>query len=166
MATDPSHDPRRNPTPTEGNDMTATKTPARKLDAPAPDAEGTTETPARDDAPLTTREVAEALGTDPRTLRKYLRSDESITNAGKGGRYRFTRGDVKSMRPRFDRWVEAHTRAKDDAPSDDDLRAMLADRTVKQLREDLDAHGIHYDRSRPVKADLIKALVENRDIWF
>lgn len=105
------------------------------------------------------------MGTDPRTLRKFLRSDESISNAGKGGRYRFTRGDVKSMSKRFAKWEADHTRAKGDAPSDDDLRAMLADRTVAQLREVLDAHGIAYNKSKVTKANLIDALIADRGVW-
>jgi hypothetical protein len=65
--------------------------------------------------PLTAKEVAASLDTNPRTLRKFLRSDASpIAPVGKGNRYQITPADAKKMRKAFDAWVASHA-AKDDA---------------------------------------------------
>lgn len=55
---------------------------------------------------MTTADVAADLNTDPRTLRKFLRSDaaKSITPVGKGKRYTFTKGDMRSLRSQFAAW--------------------------------------------------------------
>lgn len=139
--------------------MTAT---AKKLDRPT---EVSTETEvtrevekAGGDPLLTTREVAEELGTDPRTLRKFLRDDSTIENAGKGNRYEFRRNQLKSLKKGFAAWgkarqaeakakaekatqVHADAKMKLDAPEsttpklDALAREELEGMTVKQLRE-------------------------------
>ncbi|WP_329407674.1 hypothetical protein OG563_36745 [Nocardia vinacea] len=43
---------------------------------------------------LTTRQVAEALGTDPKTLRMFLRASADDTAVGSGKRYSFSANDV------------------------------------------------------------------------
>lgn len=65
---------------------------------------------------LTSKIVAEELGTEPRTLRRFLRDDVTYKNAGSGGRYSFTERDLPTLRKRFAAWqsgVEAR-RAKRD----------------------------------------------------
>ena len=63
---------------------------------------------------LTVKEVAETLGTDGRTLRKFLRSEvkESggtvgVDTPGKGKRYSIPAGQVKGLTKRFNAWNEA-----------------------------------------------------------
>lgn len=79
---------------------------------------------------LTTAEVAADLNTDPRTLRKFLRSAaaEKVTPVGKGKRYTFTKGDMRSLRSQFATWsaakapaaeVEVEVNDDADAPTDD-----------------------------------------------
>lgn len=65
---------------------------------------------------LSTKAVAEAIDTEPRTLRRFLRDDPTYRNAGSGGRYVFTERDLDTLRKRFAKWqkgVEAR-RAKRD----------------------------------------------------
>ena len=72
-------------------------------------------------ATMTTKEAAEKLGTEPRTLRKFLRS-ETVENGGtvgedtpgKGGRYSLEAKEFRSLKKRFDAWTEAHTRSADE----------------------------------------------------
>lgn len=61
-----------------------------------------------DNGTLTTAQVAQKLSTDPRTLRRFLRSDASGRHqVGKGKRYEFTTGQVPSMKTKFTAWAKA-----------------------------------------------------------
>ena len=67
---------------------------------------------------MTTAQVADALETTPRTLRKFLRSDASgVEGVGKGSRYAIEAKQIRSLRSRFAKWTAAQ--AKDDAPEVD-----------------------------------------------
>lgn len=59
---------------------------------------------------LTTRDVAERLGTDPRTLRVFLRATSQ--GVGSGARYAFTTKDVAPMKAKFAKWVAEREAAK------------------------------------------------------
>lgn len=48
--------------------------------------------------------VAEEVGTDARTLRRFLRDDPTYRNAGSGGRYEFTSRDLPTLKKRFATW--------------------------------------------------------------
>jgi predicted transcriptional regulator len=66
-------------------------------------------------ATLSAKELAEKLGTDGRTVRKFLRSDakkHGTETPGKGGRYQIKAGQVKSLQKRFDAWDAARTPAE------------------------------------------------------
>jgi predicted transcriptional regulator len=76
-------------------------------------------------AQITTAELATELGTTPREVRKFLRSDESpISSVGKGSRYSIEKRDIRSLRSKFSKWDEARKAAKTDnapeAPEGDD----------------------------------------------
>lgn len=43
-------------------------------------------------------EAAAELGIDPRSLRRFLRNDESYRNVGMGGRYAFTESELVSLK--------------------------------------------------------------------
>jgi len=68
---------------------------------------------------ITTAAAAEKLGTDPRTLRKFLRSDQGMNSkVGKGKRWSLE-GDAKSikeLKAKFEGWVASRTPAVDEAP--------------------------------------------------
>ncbi|MEB3032283.1 hypothetical protein [[Mycobacterium] nativiensis] len=64
---------------------------------------------------LTTREVAEKIGTDPKTLRVFLRATSE--GVGSGSRYSFTAKDVAPLKAKFTKWLaerEASKKAKVD----------------------------------------------------
>lgn len=68
-------------------------------------------------AQFTTAQVAEKFGTNPRTLRKFLRSDARSRGAGdtlpgKGSRYALEGKDLAPMRKRFNAWQVAEAEAK------------------------------------------------------
>ena len=73
-------------------------------------------------ATMTTTEIAADLDTTPRTLRKFLRADSKergIATPGKGARYAIEKRDMRALRTRFAKWVEANAKAveaTDDAP--------------------------------------------------
>lgn len=73
---------------------------------------------------MTTAELATALETTPRELRKFLRSDDSgIESVGKGARYALpsTKRDITALSKRFTAWTDAKAPAADaDAPAADD----------------------------------------------
>lgn len=68
----------------------------------------TTPTPAT----LTTREVADKVGTDPKTLRMFLRASNDYEAVGSGSRYSFTAKDVAPMKAKFTKWAAEREVAK------------------------------------------------------
>lgn len=49
-------------------------------------------------------EAAEEIGTTPRLLRRFLRSNDSWKNATQAGRYEFTESELKSLSKQFNHW--------------------------------------------------------------
>lgn len=93
---------------------------------------------------LSVKEVAETLGTDGRTLRKFLRSE--VTEAGgtvgtdtpgKGKRYAIPAGQVKGLTKRFNAWNEAKTtKSETEAEATDEISPSTDE--VEELEVDLD----------------------------
>ena len=55
---------------------------------------------------INTKVAAEMLGTDPKTLRVFLRATLKET-PGKGGRYELTKGQVsRQLKPAFTKWMK------------------------------------------------------------
>ncbi len=71
-----------------------------------------------DNTALSAKDLADKLGTDPKTLRVFLRADgtyKPVTASGGRGRYAFSPGDVAKIRPLFKKWVADRTaKTKDD----------------------------------------------------
>ena len=70
---------------------------------------------------MTTKEAAELLGTDPRTLRKFLRAQVVEAGGkvgedtpGKGKRYSLEADELPLLQERFDLWIEAKTQADEE----------------------------------------------------
>jgi hypothetical protein len=62
---------------------------------------------------MTTREMADALKTDPKTLRTFLRSEGSpVKNPGKGARYQFEKNQVPAIRKGFTAFLKARDEAR------------------------------------------------------
>lgn len=59
-------------------------------------------------AQITAKELAVKLGTDPRTVRKFLRSTLDDT-PGKGSRYAIEGKQVQSLKKKFKAWDENRT---------------------------------------------------------
>lgn len=75
-------------------------------------------------ATMNTTDAALALDTDPRTLRKFLRSPEGFdSKVGKGARWSIEKRDMRSLAKRFAKWDEARkateTPEADITPTDD-----------------------------------------------
>ena len=52
---------------------------------------------------MTPKELANELGTDPKTVRKFLRSLSS-ERPGKGGRWAISTADLDAIKTRFENW--------------------------------------------------------------
>ena len=64
--------------------------------------------------PMTTREVADKIGTDPKTLRRFLRTPQStFPAAGQGGRYSFVQKDMGLLKKKFTAWQKAEVAARE-----------------------------------------------------
>lgn len=75
-------------------------------------------------ATLTVKETAIEVGTDARTLRKFLRSDASpIAPVGKGARYAIERKSLRSIKSKFAAWDAART----PATTDDEVESTETD---------------------------------------
>jgi hypothetical protein len=61
---------------------------------------------------LTTRQVADKIGTDPKTLRQFLRASNDYEAVGSGGRYEFALKDVGPMKTRFAKWSKEREAAR------------------------------------------------------
>lgn len=68
---------------------------------------------------MTTTQIAEALETTPRTLRKFLRAEGH--GVGKGSRYALpsSKREVQALGKRFAAWDAARAPQVDDAPAED-----------------------------------------------
>lgn len=59
------------------------------------------------EATLAAKQVAQLVGTDPKTLRAFFRSPAStIEPVGSGGRYEFLEGDIDQIKKEFAAWAE------------------------------------------------------------
>lgn len=62
---------------------------------------------------LSAKEAAIEVGTDPRTLRKFLRSEDCpFDPVGQGNRYQFTKGEVKKLKKLFIEWSGGTSKKK------------------------------------------------------
>lgn len=73
---------------------------------------------------LTPAEFALEVGTDARTARKFLRSDQGMNaKVGKGQRWAIEARQVRSLKAKFSKWDEARNAAK----TPDEVEAPDAD---------------------------------------
>lgn len=81
---------------------------------------------------MDSRAVADALGTDPKTLRRFLRSSSSsVEPVGSGGRYVFQSADLPTIKAEFKTWMQTVVRPVASTP------AAPAKRN-KRTRRDID----------------------------
>jgi hypothetical protein len=108
---------------------------------------------------LSTKQVAEAIGTDAKTFRVFLRSQELGVGAGK--RYAFEQKDVAPLKTKFNAWTkerEAARKAKAEkaaaekaAAEAKDQEATVEDEPAEDVQEPEDAKPAS-KRSRGRKA--------------
>ena len=68
---------------------------------------------------ITPKEFAAKVGSDGRTVRKFLRSDAGFdSKVGKGQRWAIEAKQVKSLTTRFNKWNEARQAKQDESPAD------------------------------------------------
>jgi len=75
-------------------------------------------------AQITAKELAVACDTDPRTVRKFLRSHMEDT-PGKGSRYAIEKRQVKSLVKAFNAWDEARKPAATDEVEVDEVEVEV-----------------------------------------
>lgn len=79
---------------------------------------------------LSAKEAATELGTDARTLRKFLRKKSGLV--GQGQRWEIDRKDLKALRKEFEDWAGGKRERKAPIPTDEELEDEM------QEVEDLD----------------------------
>lgn len=84
------------------------------------------------DTNLTTRDVAEALGINPRDLRIFLRScGDTYTPPGSGGRYSFTKSQIAPMKKAYAAFIKERDEARSQkAAKKADALAVVADQAI------------------------------------
>lgn len=106
---------------------------------------------------MTTADLATALDTDPRTLRKFLRSSDSpVESVGKGKRYSLpaTQTAIKDFTKKFDAWKSAQAERK--AQHD----AEIAAEAPETVEADDDAPEAPEE---PTEADLDALEIDDAD---
>lgn len=88
---------------------------------------------------FTPKEIAEDLGTDGKTLRKFLRSTFPEAAPGKGNRWALTSKQVREVKKGFKVWDESRRapKAEDEVPSEEDPEVPTGD---PQESDTTDAH--------------------------
>lgn len=82
---------------------------------------------------MNAQQAAEKIGTDARTLRRFLRSPKSTFKAvGSGGRYEFEEKDVPTLRKKFEEWRESPSRAARREPNTRDRKLNQVEKFVDQ----------------------------------
>ena len=84
-------------------------------------------------ATINIQDFAAALEANPRTVRKFLRSVTPVENQpGKGGRWQIEKKDLRSLKKKFETYIEEHTRpqaevAEGDVPETDEEHDRMLD---------------------------------------
>ena len=66
-------------------------------------------------ATINIQDLSTALEANPRTVRKFLRSVTPVENQpGKGGRWQIEKKDLRSLKKKFETYIEEHTRPVED----------------------------------------------------
>lgn len=114
-------------------------------------------------AELTTAQVADALDTDARTLRKFLRSKASgVDPVGQGKRYALSAQSLPKLAAKFDKWAKRDAEGSepedhevdptDGEGEDSDVLSYTADELDEMTVKELRALGAEYQIDIPTKA--------------
>jgi len=110
--------------------------------------------------PLSAKEAAAELGTDARTLRKFLRKKSGVI--GQGNRWAIDPGDIKDLRKEFNAWQSEGSKVK---PAEDKPKKPKAKSKKKGDGPigGTDAELYGDDEADDVFEDLDDALTELED---
>ena len=64
------------------------------------------------DGRMSSKAMADAVGTDPRTLRIFLRQSTAYESVGSGARYSFAKSDVAKIKKAFTTWKSADEKTR------------------------------------------------------
>lgn len=95
---------------------------------------------------LTAPQLAQQIGTDPKTLRRFLRENDSYRNPGSGKRYSFTKSEAASVERAFKNWISSRRPRSSKTTgetSPKQTRTTNAKRRVDALEESLKRSGKH-----------------------
>lgn len=103
---------------------------------------------------MSARELADQIGTDPKTLRRFLRENASFRNPGSGGRYEFTPSEAASAEKAFKVWRQgsprrSQTSAKSSAKSKTQTTSEGVKKRIDALEASLKASGKHISQYVP-----------------
>lgn len=91
---------------------------------------------------MNSQEAAREIGTDARTLRRFLRSPRSTFEAvGSGGRYQFTDKDIPTLRRKFAEWMKTEQPVKPTREAHHNKKAAKPTAQHRKDREVWDAEG-------------------------
>lgn len=106
---------------------------------------------------LSATQLAAQIGTDPKTLRRFLRENDSFRNPGSGKRYVFSAREAASVEKAFRAWdgkrsrrsqTTGDTRPKNKSERTAAEREKRAKERVDALETSLRARGVHIDQHR------------------
>lgn len=89
-------------------------------------------------------EAAEEIGTTPRLLRRFLRSNDSWKNATQAGRYEFTESELKSLKIQFNKWHAGRKVRRVAKMENDELQHLDQDKgiTIEEMHMMKDNIGL------------------------
>ena len=77
-------------------------------------------------ATINIQDLSTVLEANPRTVRKFLRSVTPVENQpGKGGRWQIEKKDLRSLKKKFETYIEEHTRTS----NDEEITETMVDET-------------------------------------
>ena len=84
-------------------------------------------------ATINIQDFAAALEANPRTVRKFLRSVTPVENQpGKGGRWQIEKKDLRSLKKKFETYIEEHTRTSNDEEITETMVDEVTEDTIDQ----------------------------------
>lgn len=118
------------------------------------------------------KQVATRIGTDPKTFRKFLRSEASPYEAvGQGGRYEFPKGDIEEIKKAFLSWRKGVRPKRPSTPKpkvDPDSARRTREAAGMELIDELDKPerdwDIEFTDYEPSESDLDAIEDEELDI--
>ena len=89
-----------------------------------------------DDSLLSAKEAATKIGTDARTLRKFLRSKFGLV--GQGQRWAIDAEDIPKLQEQFEAWEKGKSRTKAEAaaPAEDDIDDDELEDALEEITDD------------------------------